>query len=68
MARGHTSGPRVPKAFWPQVNSRARYKGFYGGRDSAKTWSFAMALIAMARLVPSRVLCCCEIQPRSRRA
>jgi phage terminase large subunit len=38
------------------------YKGFFGGRGSAKTWSFAMALIVMARHSSIRVLCCREIQ------
>jgi len=54
--------PHIPEAFWPLVDVRARYKGFYGGRGSAKTHSFAAALVIMASLTPMRVLCCREIQ------
>jgi phage terminase large subunit len=54
--------PHVPEAFWPLVDKRARYKGFYGGRGSAKTHSFAAALVITAALRPLRVLCCREIQ------
>jgi phage terminase large subunit len=39
-----------------------RFKIFYGGRGSAKSWSFATALIAMATERKLRVLCAREIQ------
>jgi len=44
------------------VDVRARYKGFYGGRGSAKTHSLATALVAEAAKRPLRVLCCREYQ------
>jgi phage terminase large subunit len=52
----------VPRAFWPLAETRSRYKGFYGGRGSAKTHSFATALVIRASLEPMRVLCCREFQ------
>lgn len=39
-----------------------RYKVFYGGRGSGKSWAVAEALIVMADLARIRVLCCREIQ------
>jgi phage terminase large subunit len=39
-----------------------RYKILYGGRGSAKSWSVARALIALATQKPIRVLCAREIQ------
>lgn len=39
-----------------------RYRGAHGGRGSAKSHSFATALVTMARAQPLRVLCCREIQ------
>lgn len=39
-----------------------RYKVYYGGRDSAKSWSFAEALIRFTRDEPLRVLCTREYQ------
>lgn len=41
---------------------RARYKVFWGGRGSAKSWAFAEALIRMAASLPIRVLCVREFQ------
>jgi phage terminase large subunit len=38
------------------------YKGFYGGRGSAKSHSFARALVTKASQRPIRWLCCREIQ------
>lgn len=40
----------------------ARYKVAYGGRGSAKSWSFARALLIIGASRPLRVLCCREIQ------
>lgn len=39
-----------------------RYKVFYGGRGSGKSWAVAQALIVMSDLACIRVLCCREIQ------
>jgi phage terminase large subunit len=52
----------IPQRFWPLADVRARYKGFFGGRGSAKTHSFATALVVMASRQYLRVLCCREIQ------
>jgi phage terminase large subunit len=51
----------LPEAFAPLFQS-ARYKAFYGGRGSAKSHSFAAALIILAAQRPLRVVCCREIQ------
>ena len=40
----------------------ARYKIYYGGRGSAKSWSYATVLLAMAANRPLRILCAREIQ------
>lgn len=39
-----------------------RYKVYWGGRGSAKSWSFARALLAMGTQKPLRVLCAREFQ------
>jgi phage terminase large subunit len=39
-----------------------RYKILYGGRGSAKSWSVARALIAIAVQKPTRILCARELQ------
>lgn len=39
-----------------------RYKVYYGGRGSGKSWAVAQALIVMSDLSRIRVLCCREIQ------
>lgn len=39
-----------------------RYKVFYGGRGSGKSFAIAEALIVMASAVELRILCCREIQ------
>lgn len=39
-----------------------RYKIAYGGRGSAKSWSFARALLVQAAAEPLRVLCAREVQ------
>lgn len=40
----------------------ARYKVAYGGRGSAKSWSYARALLIQAAATPLRVLCTREVQ------
>src|SRR5215469_9178204 len=54
----------IPKAFRELVTTRARYKGFYGGRGSAKSHSFAEAAILAGCQSDKglRILCCREIQ------
>ena len=39
-----------------------RYKVVYGGRGSAKSWSFARTLIALGASTPLRILCAREFQ------
>lgn len=39
-----------------------RYKVAYGGRGSAKSWSFARVLVASASMQPLRTLCARELQ------
>lgn len=39
-----------------------RYKVFYGGRGSGKSWAVAQALVVMCDMANIRVLCCREIQ------
>ena len=40
----------------------ARYKVAYGGRGSAKSWSFARALLIQGAAKPMQILCAREIQ------
>lgn len=40
----------------------ARYKDFYGGRGSAKSWTFAEALVRMGDAAKLRILCGREFQ------
>lgn len=39
-----------------------RYKVYYGGRGSGKSWAVARALIAIADFGRTRILCCREVQ------
>jgi phage terminase large subunit len=41
---------------------QARYKVYWGGRGSAKSWAFAEALIRKAAALPLRILCVREYQ------
>ncbi|MFY9839239.1 MAG: PBSX family phage terminase large subunit [Xanthobacteraceae bacterium] len=50
------SSVRIPEAFEPLLESH-RYKIFWGGRGSAKSWTFATVLIAKAAERPLRILC-----------
>lgn len=52
---------RIPKIF-RELFIPARYKGFYGGRGSAKSMTFSIALLCLARTRRTRILCCREIQ------
>jgi len=54
---------QIPDAFDFLFDEReARYRAAYGGRGSAKSHSFAMALVIRARQRPLRILCAREIQ------
>ena len=52
---------QIPKPFEDLLRP-ARYKVYYGGRGSAKSWSFATVLLAIAANRPLRTLCGREIQ------
>jgi phage terminase large subunit len=55
----------VPPKLMPLVDAsgkRFRYYVAYGGRGSAKSWTFARALLMQAMKDPLRVLCVREIQ------
>ena len=51
----------LPKIFQP-LFAPSRYKASYGGRGSAKSHSFAQALLARGAQTPLRILCCRELQ------
>lgn len=51
----------IPLAF-RDLLAPARYHVFHGGRGSAKSWSIAVVLIAMAAQHKHRILCCREFQ------
>lgn len=52
---------QIDSAFDP-VMEPARYKIYYGGRGSAKSWTFAALLIARAYSQKTRILCTREYQ------
>lgn len=52
---------QIPKAF-KFLFEPSRYKVAYGGRGSAKSWSFASALLIQAMQRPLRVVCAREFQ------
>lgn len=49
-----------PKAY-RELFQPKRWKVYYGGRDAAKSWNFARALLIQATQEPLRVLCCREV-------
>jgi phage terminase large subunit len=58
----------TPTAFAPLLHPLGtyRYRVYYGGRGSAKSWQFARALLAHALARPIRVLCAREYQASMR--
>lgn len=52
---------KLPKAY-RELFQPSRYKVFYGGRGSAKSWSFARTLVIKAAAGKLRVLCARELQ------
>jgi phage terminase large subunit len=53
--------PSVPDCF-KYLNKPMRYKGAYGGRGSAKSWSYAAILEWLGMRAPLRILCAREYQ------
>lgn len=56
---------QIPEAFSglfdPPIGS-VRYRGFYGGRGSGKSWAVARALVLHAHAQPLRILCAREVE------
>lgn len=52
----------VPRKLRPLLQSRARYKGLYGGRGGAKSHFFAEQMIIRCATQPTRAVCIREIQ------
>jgi phage terminase large subunit len=52
----------LPEKLGFLVTEQYRYKGAYGGRGSAKSWTFARALIILGASRPMRILCAREVQ------
>lgn len=53
---------KIAKPFEPLMTERRRYKVFYGGRGSGKSWTFARCLLIIAASRRVRVLCARELQ------
>lgn len=53
---------KLPKKLLFLVNEKKRFKVAYGGRGSAKSWSYARALIVKAVEKKIRVLCTRKLQ------
>ena len=51
----------IPEAF-QDLFRPYRYKVYYGGRDGAKSFAFADALLSQAAIKPLRILCTRELQ------
>jgi phage terminase large subunit len=52
----------LPKKLHFLLTKKARYKGAKGGRGSAKSWSFARALLILGSTSKLRILCTREVQ------
>lgn len=52
----------IAPAFAAALDTPARYKVWYGGRGSGKSWCVARLLIALAYTRPVRILCAREFQ------
>lgn len=53
---------QLPEKLGFLVNEQHRWKVAYGGRDGAKSWSFARALLILGSLRPLRIGCFREVQ------
>jgi phage terminase large subunit len=51
----------LPKAF-RYLNAPMRFKGAYGGRGSAKSWTYADMLLELGKIAPLKILCGREYQ------
>ena len=60
--QGPTIRAELPKKIADCIFLPSRYKVFYGGRGSAKSWSIARALVILAATKAVRVLCARELQ------
>lgn len=68
-SRSVSSGRAKPSIDVPEAfdflftpHGEYRYRGSHGGRGSAKSHSFATALVVKGRAQPLRILCCREVQ------
>lgn len=52
----------LPKKLDFLLGKKARYKAAYGGRGSAKSWSFARAMLIRGLQTPTRSVCTRELQ------
>jgi phage terminase large subunit len=52
----------IPEKLGFLLADKYRYKGAYGGRGSAKSWTFARALLLKGAQEPLRILCAREVQ------
>jgi phage terminase large subunit len=52
----------LPKKLGFLLTAKNRYKVAYGGRGSAKSWTFARALLIAGAKAPLRILCAREVQ------
>jgi len=52
----------IPEAFKELLQEQSRFKVFYGGRGSGKSWAFADSLLIISCYKTIRVLCTREIQ------
>lgn len=62
MAETTTKRIKIPRAFKGLSAKGKRYKVFYGGRGSGKSWACARVLLAMGFAKPIRILCAREFQ------
>jgi len=52
----------IPEKLGFLLTEKKRYKGAKGGRGSAKSWSFARALLVLGTIGKRRILCTREVQ------
>ena len=52
----------IPEKLLFLINQKARYKVAYGGRGSAKSWTVARMLVALACQRKIRILCTRQLQ------
>ena len=52
----------LPEKLVELLFTPARYKVAYGGRGSAKSWSYAKSLLTLGRIKKEKILCAREIQ------